>query len=525
MRGSIDRPRETWSRRDWLIAAGRMGASLAVGASWSSRVWSGPRFVDDPFALGVASGDPSPDGVVLWTRLAPDPLGGGGMPARSVDVAWEVALDESMRRTVRRGTVRAFAELGHAVHVEPIGLEPATEYWYRFTVGNARSPIGRTRTAPAPGASPERVRLGVCGCSHYEQGWFTAYRHMAEERFDAIFHTGDYIYEYGTGRKAVAPERRHLGAETFTLDDYRRRYAQYKLDPDLQAAHASAPFVVTWDDHEIDNDWASVYSETRTPPEIFRLRRAAAFQAYYEAMPLRRRAFPGADHLQLYRQLRFGTLLSINALDTRQYRSRPVCRRRRAADCAELPDPERSLLGRRQEGWLDGRLTGDDARWNVIAQQVPLFGRDGREPGSNPHAMDKWPGYPASRTRLIRSIERRASGDVVLLSGDVHSHWAANVPNEVDEPDGRSVAVEFTASSITSGGDGDDVAHYWPSMRADHPHVTYHSNRRGYLACEITPRLWQTDFRQLDRVSTPDGALLRSRRVVVEPGNPVAHPA
>ena len=307
--------------------------------------------------------------------------------------------------------------------------------------------IGRTRTAPAPGATPERLRLGVCGCSHLEKGWFTAYRHMAAERFDAIFHTGDYIYEYGTGAKAVAPERRHVGAETFTLDDYRRRYAQYKLDPDLQAAHASAPFIVTWDDHEIDNDWGGEDSETRTPPAIFRLRRAAAFQAYYEAMPLGRGAFPGADHLQLYRELRFGNLLAVNALDTRQYRSRRVCRRRRADDCAELADPERSLLGRRQEAWLDARLARDDARWNVIAQQVPLFGRDGAEPGSNPHAMDKWPGYPASRARLLRSIETRGSGDVVLLSGDVHSHWAADVPRNMDAPDGPSLAVEFTTSS------------------------------------------------------------------------------
>ncbi len=523
MHMSSNRSGDAWNRRDWLIAAARLGTACGLGTLPSGRVWSAPSFADDPFTLGVASGDPLPTSVVLWTRLAPDPLAGGGMPARAVDVRWEVAGDEAMRRPVRQGTTRAFAELGHAVHVEPEGLEPGTEYWYRFTVGNARSPIARTRTAPAHDSSPERFRFGVCGCSHYEQGLFTAYRHMAEERFDAIFHTGDYIYEYGADERSTKAVRRHLGAETFTLDDYRRRYAQYKLDPDLQAAHASAPFIVTWDDHEVDNDWASDYTETRTPPEIFRLRRAAAFQAYYEAMPLRRSAFPGVDHLQLYRQIRFGDLLSINALDTRQYRSFPVCRYTNAPDCAELTDSNRSLLGHRQEAWLDERLSRSRTHWNVLAQQVPLFGRDSREPGSNPHAMDKWPGYPASRERLLRSIEAKGLRNVVLLSGDVHSHWAADIPRELNDPTGAKLAVEFTSTSITSGGNGSEIADYWPSMQADHPHVRHHSNRRGYLACEVTPERWQTDFRELDQIRRPGGRVSRSVRVVVEQGNPMIH--
>ena len=522
MRALPNRPKETWSRREWLGAAATMGAGLAAGSSWSTRAWSGPRFATNPFTLGVASGEPSSDDVVLWTRLAPDPLGDGGMPARSVDVDWEIALDESMRRTVRRGTARAFVELGHAVHVEPGGLEPATEYWYRFTAGNARSPVGRTRTAPAPDASPERVRLGVCGCSHYAHGHFTAYRHMAEERFDAIFHTGDYIYEYGAGATRTVPERHHFGAETFTLEDYRRRYAQYRLDPDLQAAHASAPFVVTWDDHEVDNNWAGTHAETGTPPEIFALRRAAAFQAYYEAMPLARRSFPGADGLRLYRQIRFGNLLALNALDTRQYRSRQIYHDRAAPDGLPFDDPRRSLLGARQEAWLDERLAGSDVRWNAIAQQVPFFGRGGT-PSTSSYAMDRWPGYPAAHERLRESLAARTPGNAVLLSGDIHSHWAVNLPRVPAEPEGRSLAVEFVTTSISTGGDGGDVARYWPFIRDRYPNVVHHGNRRGYLACTITPRLWRTDHRQVEWVSSPGGRLLEGARVTIERGEPIAH--
>ncbi len=307
-------------------------------------------FPRDPFTLGVASGDPLPDGVVLWTRLAPEPLHGGGMPMARVELSWAVASDARMRDIVQRGTAMARPELGHAVHVEIGGLQPAREYWYRFTVGREASPIGRTMTAPAAGALPQRLRFALVGCNHYEAGYFTAYRHMAAERPDFAFHSGDYIYE---GREIADRVRRHLGDEIYTLVDYRNRYAQYKSDPDFKAAHAATPFVVSYDDHEVENNWAGVQSEDDdVPPELFLMRRAAAFQAWYEHMPVRRAQLPQGPDILSYRRLEFGDLLSLNVLDTRQYRSDQPCGDGIKPVCEAVNDPRATMLGARQESWL-----------------------------------------------------------------------------------------------------------------------------------------------------------------------------
>ncbi|MDH3661368.1 MAG: alkaline phosphatase D family protein, partial [Alphaproteobacteria bacterium] len=244
-----------------------------TGSRYSPR--SSPRLDRYPFKLGVASGDPAADGVVIWTRLAPDPLEGGGMVSVPVEVGFEVAHDPGFKKIELAGAVIARPELGHAVHVELEGLKPAQDYWFRFFHGDAASPIGRTKTAPASSDQTARLRFASCGCSHFEVGYFTAYRHMADEAFDFIYHCGDYIYEAGLGAGANAV-RRHRGGELYTLTDYRNRYALYKSDPDLMAAHASAPFIVSWDDHEIDNDWAADHDQDGTPPELFLLRRAAA---------------------------------------------------------------------------------------------------------------------------------------------------------------------------------------------------------------------------------------------------------
>ena len=519
MRTLYDRTLDSLSRRDVLNAAWKLGLCAVTAPSISRSAIARPSFTQYPFSLGVASGDPTSTGIVLWTRLAPEPLDGGGMLMTAVTLRWQIALDESMNTIVQQGTELAHPELGHSVHVEVDGLKPGHEYWYRFMAGTETSAIGRTRTAPAPGKTQETLRIGVCGCNHYEQGYFTAYRHMAEQRFDAIFHVGDYIYEYRPTGGSNHRVRLHRGDETFTLVDYRNRYAQYRLDPDLQAAHASAPFIVTWDDHEVDNDWAAASDESNTPEAVFRLRRAAAFQAYYEAMPLRMRSFPAADHLQLYRQIRFGDLVSVNVLDTRQYRSRQICRGAAGKTCADLADPRRTMLGSAQERWVDRRLNDDSARWSVLAQQVPMFGRDATPLNQvNLHIADKWSGYPVAREKLMASVDSRTSGNVVVLAGDVHSAWAADIPRDMANPDGPTAAVEFTTTSVTSGGDGSDIADYWDAMKAEHPHVRYHNNRRGFLACEITPSLWQSDFMTLDRVTQPDGTLTREARVVVETG-------
>jgi hypothetical protein len=296
-----DRLTSSLSRRELMKLAWFIGATTIAPPIVSRRLWAQPIFDAYPFPLGVASGDPLPDGVVLWTRLAPKPLEGGGMPMATVPVGWEVARDPQFRQIAQKGSALARPELGHSVHVEVSGLEAGREYWYRFHAGDEVSQVGRTKTAPPAGAAVDRLRFGVCGCSHYEIGYFTACRRLAEEQFDFVFHTGDYIYEgRPNGGRSDALVRQHHGHEPYTLDDYRLRYAQYKMDADLKAAHASAPFVMAWDDHEVENNYAADRDENGTPPEIFLLRRAAAYQAYYETMPLRASALPsGAAYADL----------------------------------------------------------------------------------------------------------------------------------------------------------------------------------------------------------------------------------
>src|SRR5262245_3813037 len=348
---SYDRVLARFTRRELLNAAWALGAAAVAHPLVASRVIAQPLFRAYPFPLGVASGDPWPESVVLWTRLAPEPLAGGGMPMVNVEVSWEMASDAALRTTVNTGTAIARPELGHSVHVEATGLQPGREYFYRFRCGSEVSPIGRTKTAPADGAAVDQLRFGVCGCSHYEHGYFTAYGHLASERFDFVFHTGDYIYEDRADGGRNARVRQHNGDEIQTVVDYRNRYALYRLDPDLRAAHLSAPFVMAWDDHEVDNDYAGDRDEHGTPPEIFLLRRAAAYQAYYETMPVRPALLPAGPHLRLYRRLRFGSLIDFNVLDTRQYRSDQVCPTI-SEGCPEARDPARTILGPEQEKWL-----------------------------------------------------------------------------------------------------------------------------------------------------------------------------
>ena len=311
------------SRRHFVSMGGAGAAALTFGGvrSLLPTASGADRFRSYPFRLGVASGDPEPDGVVLWTRLAPDPLEGGGMRPRPVRVRWEVAEDERLRRVVARGEETARPEEGHSVHVEVAGLRPGREYFYRFIAGGEESATARTRTAPAPGSNAP-VRFAYASCQHYEHGHYTAYRHMAKEDLDLVLHLGDYIYEFGP-KAYQAPSgvaRTYAAAEPTTLNGYRDRYAQHKLDPDLQAAHHAFAFAVTWDDHEVKDNYAGLTCGD-ADPAAFRARRAAAYQAYWEHMPLRRRSRPGRDEMRIYRRLDYGRQLRFNLLDTRQYRA------------------------------------------------------------------------------------------------------------------------------------------------------------------------------------------------------------
>src|SRR5215217_6222009 len=276
-------------RRRFLAAGGAAAALLAadrLAGAWPAPVQRGGY----PFTLGVASGDPAPGGVVLWTRLATEPLlADGGMPARAVPVDWQIGADPDLARIVRGGTVLAQPADAHAVHVEVEGLEPARSYWYRFRAGGELSPVGRTRTLPAPESSPGRLALAVVSCQHFEHGYYSAYQHLAHEDLDLVLHLGDYLYETAP---ADGQPRRHTTPAPTDLAGYRLRHALYRTDPDLQAAHAALPFVLTWDDHEVENDYADDQSERFDPPAAFRRRRAAAYQAYWEHLPLRRRSRP-----------------------------------------------------------------------------------------------------------------------------------------------------------------------------------------------------------------------------------------
>lgn len=518
-----DRTLQRLSRRQLLNAAWKLGAAaLAYPIATATRTSAQAIFRTYPFTLGVASGDPWPDSVVLWTRLAPEPLDGGGMPMVNIEVAWEVARDRGFSSIVQKGVAIARPELGHSVHVEPAGLEPGREYFYRFRAGGEVSQVGRTRTAPPEGAPVDQLRFAVCGCSHYESGYFTGYRRIAAEQFDFVFHTGDYIYEgRADGGRNPAVVRQHRGSEIYTLVDYRNRYALYKTDPDLKAAHASAPFIVTWDDHEVDNDYAGDLDENGTPPEIFLLRRAAAYQAFYETMPVRKTTIPAGPSMRIYRRLTFGNLIDLSVLDTRQYRSKQACGGTTATGCAAAADPSRTILGAEQERWLFDALPSIKATWTVIGQQVPTFVRDFAK--SNPkgrYSMDKWDGYTAARRRLYARLEETRAPNPIILSGDVHVHYGSDLKLDYEDPRSKTIGVELTNTSLTSGGDGAEVAGNWEAVRGDNPHIKYHSARRGYIHCTATPGSLRADFKVLDRVTIPDGTERVGGSLVVRAGHP-----
>jgi alkaline phosphatase D len=519
-----DRALQKLTRRQLLNIAWKVGLAAVARPLWSTRAFAQPLFRTYPFPLGVASGEPLPDGIVLWTRLAPEPLAGGGMPMANVEVAWEIAKDRAFATIATKGTAVARPELGHSVRVEANGLEPGREYFYRFRVGREVSQTGRTKTAPPFGAAVDRLRFAVCGCSHYETGYFTAYRRLAAEQFDFVFHTGDYIYEgREDGGKNPALVRQHQGDEIYTLVDYRNRYAQYKTDPDLRAAHASAPFVVAWDDHEVDNDYAGDHDENDTPPEVFLLRRAAAYQAFFETMPVRAAMIPNGPNMRLYRRLRFGSLLDLSVLDTRQYRSKQACGATTATGCAEALDPSRTILGSTQEQWLFEQLGTVKATWTVLGQQVPTFARDNQRAAPNGrYSMDKWDGYVASRQRLYARLKESKAPNPIVLSGDVHVHYGADLKLDFENPQSETVGVEFTNTSVTSGADGAEVSATWERMRGDNPHIKYHSARRGYIACTATPATMRADFKILDRVTVPDSPERTGGSLVVEAGRPGA---
>jgi alkaline phosphatase D len=511
------------------LFVGGAAASLAVGAPLPIReALAAAGIGDHPFRLGVASGEPAADGFVIWTRLAPRPNEGGGMPARPYAVRWEVALDPAMRRVVRRGRAIARPEAGHAVHVEIGGLAPQRPYWYRFRLGPEASTIGRAVTAPRPGAPFALMRFAFASCQHWEQGYYTAYRHMIADLPDLIVHLGDYIYEVGNWTRDPSV-RRHGAGEPKTLAAYRNRYALYRTDPDLQAAHAWCPWVCVWDDHEVDNDYAADQSEQRDDPALFLQRRAAAYQAYYEHMPLRRANRPRGAHMPLYRRRTFGNLLTFHLLDGRQYRSDQPCRpgpRRgggsRVVGCDERLAADRTMLGAAQEAWLQRGLSASRTHWNVLAQQLLIAELKQTLPdGRVAFWTDGWDGYAAARARLIGYLDRARIRNPVTIGGDIHSFWVTDLKTNFDRPDAKTVATEFVGTSISSAG-----VPYEPFRRflPANPHVRFFESRyRGYVLCDVTPNHWLADLRAVDQLRDRKGTARTLRSYYVESGRPGAH--
>jgi alkaline phosphatase D len=511
------------SRRLFLAYAGSLAALpyLRRRGDAATRKVS---FAADPFSVGVASGDPTPRGVVLWTRLAPKPLEpGGGLLPKNIEVTWEISDDESMRNVVQRGSAVATPQLGHSVHAEVDGLEPDRWYWYRFRAGDANSPIGRTRTVPTQQSSPSELRFAVASCQNYEAGLYTAYEHMAREELDLVLHLGDYIYEYAGKDNLV---RKHVGEEIQSLDDYRIRHAQYKSDPLLQAMHARCPWMVIWDDHEFDNNCANDISEEEgVDPVDFLIRRANAYQAYYEMMPLRRRSLPRGPRMQLYRKLSFGRLAEFLMLDTRQHRTdQPNGDEEHDINDAAM-SPKASMLGAEQFGWLQKSLNASTASWNVLAQQTMMGMVDLKRGDGRRYSMDSWPGYAYERGRLMEFLANRRVPNPVVLTGDYHANWVNNLRLDDRRPEMPVVATEFVGTSISSDGNGADKLSDWKTATAENACVQFYNAQRGYVRCTVTPGSWRSDFQVVKDISRPGEPITTRASYVIENGEPGAKEA
>ncbi|GHJ37499.1 alkaline phosphatase [Streptomyces sp. TS71-3] len=512
-----------------LGGAGAAAVLLGTGVWSASSAFAAPRTGDNPFTLGVASGDPLPDGVVLWTRLAPDPFaadGAGGMPPKPVRVEYEVAGDERFRSVVRRGSVVATPELAHSVHPEIHGLAPDHVYFYRFRTGGAISPVGRTRTAPATHARLRSLNFAFASCQAWQDGFYTAYEHMAAEDLDLVVHLGDYIYESGVGtnkRGATVPAQ--FTTETFDLPRYRLQYALYKAEAPLQAAHAAFPWVNVNDDHEVENNWAGDISQVDKEPDqdpaVFRQRRAAAFQAMYEHLPFRRAQMPTGPDMRLHRRLTYGTLADFTILDTRQFRDDQPCGDTESADCTARFDPNVSILGAEQREWLLAGFGSSRARWQILGNQVAM-GQTDLDPSPDVTKVwdDPWDGYVADRNRVLGAAQDQGVRNLVVVTGDRHQNYAWDLKRDFADPDSPTVASEFVGTSIATGADGADMNADGQNLLASNPHMKFFNGQRGYVRVNVTPERLRSDFRVVPYVTTPGAPVSTRASYVVEDGKP-----
>ena len=475
-----------WDRRA-LVRAALVAAVARITTPVSASAAGKPVLRDDPFTLGVASGDPRNTGFVIWTRLT-------GIDD-AVTVQWELALDNAFRQIVRTGEALAHPHRGHSIHVELDHLLPGRPYFYRFHCQGATSRVGRCATITA---DPKALRLALTSCQHWEQGWFTAYRDMITNAPDAVVHVGDYIYEKSFGE---GPDVRTFGAsDPVTLPEYRARYALYRSDPDLSEAHAQLPFIVTWDDHEVENDYAGAQGVETIDADSFFKRCAAAYQAFFEHMPIApRRLLPGGG-IQLHRSFRWGSLASLHMLDTRQYRSPQACSRGGAVvgPCAERDDPARSMLGMDQEDWLRRALASDRSQWTLVGQQT-LVASLALPQGPDIVYSDIWDGYPAARSRLLDALSQPSVSNPVILSGDVHSFWLNDVYRQSQDQTGPVVANEIVTSCLASRSGPEAL---FATAKRLNPHVRFmDNNHSGYALIDLTSNALDVRFRAVSSIA------------------------
>lgn len=511
------------SRRDFVRGA-------AAGAGWLTlarvpRAFAAPAtapFAADPFTLGVASGDPTYFGVTIWTRLAPDPLNGGGMTPTPINVGWEVALDDRFSHIVRRGTVSARPENAHAVRVPVVGLFPDRWYWYRFHANGTTSRVGRTRTFPTPATAVSRLRFAFASCQDYQAGFYTAYDHMSREDLDFVVHLGDYIYESGVRAGAVRP---HDGPEVGSLDSYRNRHALYKLDPMLQAAHAAFPFLVVYDDHEVENDYAGDLDQNGSPPATFLARRSNAYQAYAEHMPFSPSVQRNGANLSLYRRFRYGDLLSLALLDTRQHRSPHPCGEGTSVgNCPQRLADSQTMMGDEQEAWLYAGLARSRARWNAIGQQTMMgqINFTAPLPPNEIYNLDQWDGYFAARERLLGALSATNVSNPIVLTGDIHSSWIWDLPATYTDPLSPTIATEFVGTSISSGFPPEFNALAPIAARLNRGFRFFEGAHRGYVRCTLDAARWTSDYRVVSTILQPTATISTLASFFVDTGRPGA---
>lgn len=552
--------------RRQLLQVAALGAAAAASVWLPRSAWSNTgsqaRFQRNPFTLGVASGSPTHDSVVLWTRLVLDGDDGflasilnRGMGSESITVRWEIAQDDQFSRIVQSGQSQAVGALAHSVHVEVPNLQPDRWYFYRFMAGDVISPVGRTRTFPAAGSPAAKLRMAYASCQRWEHGYFSAYKHMLAENLDAVLFLGDYIYEYpGATNGMRLPNMTSSLGFTLTLDDYRARYALYKGEADLQAMHAACPWLVTWDDHEVQNDYAGLTAgdgnaaDIFSNPKHFARRRAAAYQAFYEHMPIRAsslmKSFKGmVNHasnaeMRIYSRVDFGSLAAFYLLDARQYKDPLVCTTHEKlgsswvnpSNCEVWNDPKRTMLGAPQEQWLNaefGKSAKMNQTWNVLGQQS-LFGlRDGKSGPDQSFFNDGWDGYTAARTRMTDALQKNTVRNPVFLGGDVHENWVGHIKADYSQTAttqaSAPIGVEFCGTSITSRSSG--VAKV-PERLAENPHFVFaDATRRGYGVVEFTSKQLTTTLRVLDDVTRKDTKVSTLAQFVVPAGRSVVERA